>query len=387
MKDQKNVEKYMVGHFDEKIDRRSFMKAAAKYGLTVAMVAAAGGSLTSTVLAETAASEADKQAAADHIMTIGTAYVLGASETMPIMQSKLKENVEMMSEGKIYVQLAPGGQLGVGSALAQKVQEGTIQAAQHSLSNFAPFAPVVDLINIPYWTGPNQKFINLVHSDVWKNNVNPKIAAKGFKALWYVAIDPRTVGVRKGNDLIKTPDDMRGVKFRVPGSEILAQFYRLLGANPTPVAWGETPAAIQQGVADALDPSVMALNIFGFGEILSSVTFNQPVPDSQVYSCNLEWFESLPADLQEAVDLASEQTARDNMAQIPVAREFAMNEMGSKGVEFYTPTDEELEQWVDTAGHQLSVWNDLKERLAGSLAAFDELHEAANTPGEYMMEG
>lgn len=381
----KKFEKYQVGRFDNKIDRRSFMKAAGKYGLTVAMVAASGGSLTTAVLAQTAASEADKQAAADHIMTIGTAYVLGASETMPIMQQKLKENIETMSEGAIFVQLAPGGQLGTGSALAQSVQEGSIQAAQHSLSNFAPFAPVVDLINIPYWTGPNQNFINLVTSDVWKNNVNPKIAAKGFKALWYVATDPRTASVRKGKDVIKTPDDMRGIKFRVPGSEILAQFYRLLGANPTPVAWGETPAAIQQGVADALDPSEMALNIFGFGDILDWVTFNAPVPDSQVYSCNLEWFESLPGNLQEVVEMASEQTLRDNMEQIPVARQFAMDEMGAKGVQFYTPTDEELQQWVDTAGHQLDVWNDLKKDLAGSLAAFDELKEAAETNGDYVM--
>jgi TRAP-type C4-dicarboxylate transport system substrate-binding protein len=68
----------------------------------------------------------------------------------------------------------------------------------------------------------------------------------------------------------------------------------MVGANPTPVAWGETPSAIRQGVADALDPSVGALHVFGFGEILSHVTFTQAVPDSQVYSINLEWFNSLP---------------------------------------------------------------------------------------------
>ena len=70
-----------------------------------------------------------------------------------------------MTNGQVYVKLAPGGQLGAGGALAQKVQQGTIQVAQHSLSNFAPFAPVVDLINLPYFCGANQKFINLVTSD------------------------------------------------------------------------------------------------------------------------------------------------------------------------------------------------------------------------------
>ena len=146
-----------------------------------------------------------------------------------------------------------------GGELAQKVQGGTIQAAQHSLSNFAPFASVVDLINLPYLCGSNQRFTNLVNSDVWKSEVNPKVEEKGFKPLFYVVIDPRVVAVRQGGEAIITPDDMSGVKFRVPGSQMLQQYYRLVGANPTPVAWGETPAAIKQGVADALDPAVGAL--------------------------------------------------------------------------------------------------------------------------------
>src|SRR3546814_20445617 len=88
-----------------------------------------------------------------------------------------------MSNGASYVRLAPAGQLGVGSVLAQKVQTGTIQAAQHSISNFAPFAPVVDVTNIPYWCGGNQTFVNLVTSEAWKKEVNPKVEAKGFKPL------------------------------------------------------------------------------------------------------------------------------------------------------------------------------------------------------------
>ena len=108
-------------------------------------------------------------------MLIATAYVLGASRSYPIMQLDLKENIQNATNGKVYVKLAPGGQLGAGGALVQKVQSGTIQAAQHSLSNFAPFAPAVDLINLPYFCGANQRFTNLVSSDAWISNVHPKV--------------------------------------------------------------------------------------------------------------------------------------------------------------------------------------------------------------------
>ena len=219
-------------------------------------------------------------------------------------------------------------------ALAQAVQGGTIQCAQHSLSNFAPFAPVVDLINLPYFCGSNQRFTNLTSSAAWKEEVDPKIAASGFKALFYIVIDPRVVAVRKGGNAIITPGDMSGVKFRVPGSAMLQQYYRMVGANPTPVAWGETPSAIRQGVADALDPSVGALHVFGFGEILSHVTFTQAVPDSQVYSVNLEWFNSLPSDVQAGIEFAGEITQAQNLAKVPAARGYAMSQLVANGVEF-----------------------------------------------------
>ncbi len=366
-------------------ERRQFFSMTTRYGFTAATIAATSGLIMSEdAVAAISKEEKEREENAKHTMVIGTAYVLGSSRSYPIMQRDFKENIQNLTNREVYVKLAPGGQLGAGGALAQKVQQGTIQAAQHSLSNFAPFAPIVDLINIPYWCGENQKFTNLVNSQPWKDEVNPKVEEKGFLPLWYVNIDPRVVAIRQGIDgPIKTPDQMAGIKFRVPGSKILQQFYQLLGANPTPVAWGETPSAIKQGVADALDPSVEALNVFGFRDILSHVTFIRSVPDSQVYSCNLEWFKGLPEETQSAIMFASEVTAQQNLAKVPAARGFAMAELAAAGVQFYSPTSDELQQWIDKAGHQLEVWNDTKIELAGSLDVFNTLLEAANTQGKH----
>lgn len=363
------------------LERRNFLWLAGAGGFTTAMVAAAAGTLSSSeAVAQTANEEAERERAAEHVMNLATAYVLTADRSYPIMQLDFKENIQNATNGKVYVKLSPGGQLGAGGALVQKVQGGTIQAAQHSLSNFAPFAPVVDLINLPYLCGSNQRFVNLVTSDHWKTTVNPMVEAKGFKPLWYVVIDPRTVALRKGVDgPAKTPSDISGIKFRVPGSEMLQQYYRMVGANPTPIAWGETPSAIKQGVADALDPAVGALYVFGFKDILSQISFTRAVPDSQVYSCNLEWFNALPADVQEAIEFASEITFVQNLAKVPAARNFAMAEMTKAGVEFYSPTEDELAQWRETAGYQRSEWDSYKTDLAGSIDAFDEIAEAAGT--------
>lgn len=365
-------------------ERRNFLKLAGTGSFTAAMVAGAGGVLWSDAAsAQTAAEEREREAAAEHIMTLATAYVLSADRSYPIMQLDLKENIQNMTNGKVYVRLAPGGQLGAGGALAQAVQSGTIQCAQHSLANFAPFAPVVDLINLPYFCGSNQRFTNLTSSDSWKSEVNPKIEASGFKSLFYIVIDPRVVAVRQGGNAIITPADMAGVKFRVPGSAMLQQYYRMVGANPTPVAWGETPSAIRQGVADALDPSVGALHVFGFGEILSHVTFTQAVPDSQVYSVNLEWFNSLPADVQEGIEFAGEITQAQNLAKVPAARAYAMYALRGNGVEFHTLSDDQLAEWKSVGGYQKPEWDQFKVDLAGNMDTFSTLEEAAGTMGRY----
>ena len=365
--------------------RRNFLKLTATGGFTAAMVAGAAGTLWSTkAVAQSANEERERETAADHVMVVATAYPVGASRGYPIMQLDLKENIQNATKGKVYVKLAPGGQLGAGGALVQAVQGGTIQAAQHSLSNFAPFASTVDLINMPYLCGSNQRFTNLVNSDFWKTSVEPKVEENGFKALFYVNIDPRVVAVRKGGaGAVLTPGDLEGVKFRVPGSKMLQQYYRMVGANPTPVAWGETPSAIKQGVADALDPSVGALEVFGFKDILSHVTFTQAVPDSQVYSCNLEWFSSMPADVQDGIMWASEMTSHQNLAKVPSARAYAMAELVKAGVEFHSLSEDQLSEWKAAGGYQRSEWDEFKVELAGSMDNFAKMEEAAGTRGKY----
>ncbi len=370
----------------ESEERRRFFEASAKYGFTAAMMAGAGGALMSTqATAQTANEEAERKEAADYTMTFATAYIIGVSRAYPIMQLDFKENIQNMTNGRIYVNLAPGKKLGAGGALAKKVQSGVIQVAQHSVSNFAPFAPEADLINMPYMCARNQEVVNLVTSDAWKSVVDPKINASGFKALWYTSTSARTFSVRHGMDPILEPQDLEGVKFRVPGSKMLQQFYRLLGANPTPVAWGETPSAIKQGVADALDPVLSGLYIFGFGDILSHVTLAQSVHGLQVYSCNLEWFQSLPTDVQAGVEFASEVTFRQNLAKVPAAFAYASSEMRKAGVQIHELSEDQVAAFRERAGHHRPEWDEWKVKLAGSLSNFEKMLEASQTQGDFFV--
>ncbi len=371
--------------FNSSMDRRRFLQLSRRYGYTAVAVTALGGAFfTEEAVAQTAKEEKMRQKAAKSTMNLATEYVIGATRYYPIMQLNFKENVQNLTNGEVYVKLSPGGVLGKGGALASKVQSNTILAAQHSVSNFAPYAPAIDLINVPYWANTNQKFVNLVTSDVWKKEVHARVNKRGFEVLLYLVLDPRTAATRKGfGKVLKTPADMKGMKFRVPGSKILQQFYRMAGANPTPVAWGETPTAIKEGVADGLDPALVALYAAGFSGLLETVSFIKSVEDAQVYSCNLKWLNGLSAQGQAGVRAATDITFQQNLAQVPASRAFAMAEMAKAGTKYYAPNDDELAQWKKVAGAQRPEWNDLKKKLAGSLAKFDEFREAAETQAQY----
>ncbi len=365
--------------------RRRFFELSGKYGFTAALAAAGAGTLLSPeAAAQSAQEEREREAAAKYQAIIATAYRLEQQIGIPFAVSEAKNNIQNVTNGKVYVKVAANKVLGGGTELAKKTQANTIQIGQHSISNLAPYAKEVDLINLPYWCAENQKFNNLVHSQVWKDLVEKPAAENGYKIFSYLTFDPRTTSVGKKFDApIKVPSDLAGVKFRVPGSKILAQLYTLLGANPTPIAWGETAPAIKSGVADALDPSIEGLWVFGFGDILSWVTFSAPVPDGNVLTMSKQWFDSLDADTKSEIDFAAEVTTRQQLANVPAARAYVMAEMSKSGVQFYVPNEEEKAQWIEAAGHQRKEWEPFKIDLAGSIANFDRLVEAANTDAGY----
>ena len=105
--------------------------------------------------------------------------------------------------------------------------------------------------------------------------------------------------------------------------------------------------------------------------------------DAQIYFCNLEWFNRLPKPLRASIDFASEMTMRQNHAKVPAARAHAEMQMATAGVQLNQLAPDEKAQWINKVGAQLSIWDGVKKKLAGSLRQFDKLKEAVDTPGNY----
>ena len=320
-------------------------------------------------------------------MVLATEYTLEQEVSVPVVQTAFKDYIEDASDGAIEVDLRPGGELGVGGALVEQLLSGSVHAVQVSLANLAAYVPAIDLVNIPYWCGDNQRYANLVTSPAWSDAVAQPLAERDLKVLFYYTEDPRTIAVRRGVDVtVRTPEDMRGLRVRVPGSAVLAEFCRLVGAEPVVIPWGRTLEAMNEGEADALDPAGTTLYTAGFQDILGSVSLISHVPDAQVYVCNMTWFEGLAPELSEALEQASERAMAASLAALPGCREYAADQLRARGVEFYKPTAAEMAAWVEATGEQRPEWDRFKSDLAGSLDAFARLKQAADTQGRYTVD-
>lgn len=320
-------------------------------------------------------------------MDFGSNYTEGTSEVFPIMQTEFMENVEAETDGEIEADGHLAGAIGDDIELAEQVQNNTIQAAVLSFSNLSMYSDPVDLVNIPYFIESNQEFVNMVTSDVWAETVVPEIREAGVEPMVNLLGDPRAIGFAEHiDDPALTPDGMEGIDHRIPASDMLAQIWDLAGANPTPVDWGETPSAMQEGVADSLDTTPLAYVSQGIHDILGDVVLTDHVQDAQVIIVSTEWLESLPDDLREGVERAAEQTFEANLEQVSVARENAFEEMEDVGVDIHELDDDEIDEWRDAVGHQRDEWDEFKEELAGDMETFEDLVDATQTQSDWVVD-
>ena len=55
---------------------------------------------------------------------------------------------------------------------------------------------------------------------------------------------------------MRTPEDVKGLKIRVPGGEVYMDFFNTLGADPIAMSWSEVFTAVQQGTIDGQENGV-----------------------------------------------------------------------------------------------------------------------------------
>jgi TRAP-type C4-dicarboxylate transport system substrate-binding protein len=146
----------------------------------------------------------------------------------------------------------------------------------------------------------------------------------------------RHVGL-KTKKRINTPEDMAGIKLRMPPGDAWQLLGRSLGANPTPVAFAETYTALQTGTVDAQDNPLPNVQAMKFNEVMSQIVLTSHLIGFDLLTMNLKTWSGLQPARQQAFQQAVDKALAWSTAE-HLKRETELAEGFKKqGLDVYTP--------------------------------------------------
>ncbi|TQL67592.1 tripartite ATP-independent transporter DctP family solute receptor [Nocardioides albertanoniae] len=273
------------------VDRRTLFKAGAFGAAAVAggialsacgAGAGAGGGKTTFRLAETHPD--------DYPTTLG--------------DKKFAELVEKYSDGRIKIQVFANAQLGEESDAIEQVQMGAIEMTRISSAPMSEFVTSMGLFSLPYLFDDADHLWRFLESESGKKLLG-ELDGAGFKGLGY--FDPGARSFYTTKKVVKTPADIKGLKFRIQESQVQIDFIKALGGSPTPMDYGEVYSSLQSGLLDGAEnnePSYYSASHF---EVAKNFTLDQHMRVAELLVVNKDVWAGLPTEDQEILQKAADE--------------------------------------------------------------------------------
>lgn len=255
---------------------------------------------------------------------------------------RFAELVAERSDGQLIIETYPGSILANRNqqAEAQAVQTGTIDAVLISPIILALFIePRFDMFSLPFLF-PDLE-VALATTDALKSTVDPWFEERGLHA---VAIGGNGFRqVTNSERPIRSPEDMRGLRFRVAGTRLFLETFAQLGTSAITMNFGEVFTALQQGVIDGQENPLNIIESARLFEVQNHVTLWNYVFDPIFLTFNGQVWASLSPEEQEILTEAGLEAMAYQREVIFEAVERLPEELAEQGMEVYRPTPEELE--------------------------------------------
>lgn len=210
---------------------------------------------------------------------------------------KFGEEVKALSNGAIEVVVYPNEQLGREMDVINGIQLGTadMTITGESLQNWAPSAA---LLAVPYAVR-DLAHLDKVASGPVGDKIEAEIAAKALvRPIAYFARGPRNL---TSNRPIKTPDELNGLRLRVPNVPLFVAVWSALGAKPTPMAFSEVFTSLQSHTIDAQENPLSLIKSASLYEVQKHVNLTEHVHSWIYVVIGEQRFASLSPDQQQVV--------------------------------------------------------------------------------------
>lgn len=153
------------------------------------------------------------------------------------------------TSNRIRMRTFHSAQLGQQDEAIQQMRLGTIDFANFNLSPFNNLAPTTNVVTLPFL------FRDVSHMQRAIDGPAGEAIAQDLERIGIIALSWYDAGARSlyTTRPVRTPADLRGMKIRVQTSDLWIDLMRALGANPTPLPFGEVFTSLQSGVIDGAE--------------------------------------------------------------------------------------------------------------------------------------
>lgn len=292
---------------------------------------------------------------AEEIYTIRFAHIENEFTAAAQGCQLFKKYVEELSNGRIVVEILGAGAMGGEREIVESVTMGNIEAGMAMSSLFSTYLPNWEILDLPFVFVDREDWAAKVDGELGQLLAG-ETASINLKVLSFFDGGFRSVSNTKKP--ILTMDDLKGLKIRVGESTLLINTQQALGSNPIPMSFGEIYTALQQGTIDGVDTSIIYVIDGNFQEVAKYCTETNHSALQMVTFINQDFYNSLPADLQAAIDAASARATTEQRVLAVEADLMAIGVMEEAGMQVNQPSAEFKKQMIEAVKPVVDAYRD-----------------------------
>ncbi len=282
-----------------------------------------------------------------------------------------KEYMAEKTDGRVIVEVYPDGQLGDDPESCKGLLLGTVDI-YFGLSGVVGgiVGNKLDVVDLPFLYDSYEDWVEGSFEKGGLDLYNQLLEGSGYYCLDFMYNGMKSlISTEK---VYHNTDDLKGYKLRITPSDMNLAIWKALGANPTPMAWGEVYTSLVQGTIDGLDHSLGVFNDFKFYENAPYVTLTQHQSSPYTVLTSNKFLDSLPEDIKPIfLDGVAQMCEMQRADERALEAEYIQNFLDA-GATVYELTKEEKDALYEQC---VSVYEMQRERTGAEI--FDAFLETA----------
>lgn len=235
-------------------------------------------------------------------LRIGWTTSDGPTDPYAITARTLAAELDKRLPGKFDVAMFPNNQLGDEKQMLEGLGFGTLDVGIITNAPIGNIAPAFQLNDMPFLYASEEQAHQVLDGEIGQQ-ILTTLDGKGIVGLGFAEGGFRHMINNKRPVL--EPEDVSGVKYRVMQNPVFIGMFEALGGNATPMAWGETYTATQQGTIDGLEIPLAVIAANKYAEVTKYLSLTRHTYSALGVLVSKRFFDKLSAEEQDAFRAAA----------------------------------------------------------------------------------